>query len=120
MPPVIRLTASAATGEIGHALRAVLSEYREGVGDPTDWKADSAAFLRQTGFKSWKSLEGPARRCWIAESDEQIVFTPLRNGGTRGDQKGFQPFGAAVVTVPSESSDETVGRALLEALSRSL
>jgi hypothetical protein len=119
-PPVIRLAASADPGEVGHALRVVLSEYREEVAHPTDRKARSAAFLRQTGFRSWKSLEGPARCCWIAESDGQIVFTPLRNGGRRGDQKGFQPFGAAAVAVPSESSDGAVGRALMEALNRSL
>jgi hypothetical protein len=55
----------------------------------------------------------------IVMRDGRITLTPLRNGGTRGDQKGFQPFGAPVVTVAEAAPDAELGAAVIEALNRS-
>jgi hypothetical protein len=119
-PPVFRMPLSAATSQLGLAVRQALEGYRENVPHPTDWKNAGAEFLKLTGFKSWRALEAPSKSCWISESGGELVFTPLRNGGTAGDKKGFQPFGAVPLRVPAAPSDEQLGQALMETLAVSI
>lgn len=114
--PVRRLSPDATESEIGSALRSVLAAYVADEPDPPDLKQHRDAFLKATGFRSWKELEGSAKSCWISEEDGTVTLTPLKNGGRSGPSKGFQPFGAADVVVPSASSDHETGRALLKAL----
>ena len=76
-------------------------------------------FLRAAGVRSWRQLEANAVACWIREENGTIRLTPLRNGGTRGDKKGFQPFDAADISVLTSASDEQLGAAVLAALDRS-
>jgi hypothetical protein len=117
-PPVLRLPLNVSDAELGAALRTVLRAYVEGVRHPTDWSESGKAFLKAAGYRSWKSLEALARSCWIEVSDDRIVITPLRNGGSRGDQKGFQPFGAEPVISSISGDDDEVGGALKVALER--
>ena len=118
-PPVYRLLPSSSPAEVGATLRLALSAYVGGQPDPPDWKQFRAVFLKATGFRSWSKLEGNARSCWITEDEDQIKFTPLKNGGRSGPERGFQPIGAADVIVASSSADHDVGRALLLALEAS-
>ena len=60
---------------------------------------------------------GTSGFCWIEESAGFVTFTPLRNGGSRGDEKGFQPFGKEPVRVPASFSNEELGDVLLQTLS---
>ena len=115
-PPVIQLPGTSPTDEIGSALLRALYAYQDNLPDPGDWKAFRADFLRATGFKSWNSLEGPARSCWIEEIGDSISFTPLRNGGSRGEKAGFQPFGKQPILVSASLPNEEIGEALLHAL----
>lgn len=117
-PPVVRLPPQASDAALGAALREVLRAFEEGVPHPArdKWKEGAAAFLKQTGYRSWRALEGPARSCWIDEEQGGLNFTPLRNGGSSGDRKGFQPFGAAPVMTSAAATDEEVGAALKSAL----
>jgi len=116
--PVVRLPASTSIAEIGLTLRQMLTAYQVNTSTLFDWKAARAQFLQATGFRSWRALEGPAKMCWIEEIGDRIIFTPLRNGGTRGPKKGFQPFGAAEISVPARATDVELGKALLSALSQ--
>jgi hypothetical protein len=115
--PVVKLSATCQAEEVGRCLRQVLAAFQDNLTDPEDWQALRTQFLQATGFKSWKALESTARSCWIEEAEPQITFTPLRNGGTRGDSKGFQPNQELPVSVPCHCSDEQLGKALLQALS---
>ena len=117
-PPVVVLRPDAPPAALGRALRGVLDAYVPNEPDPDDWKAARAEFLKATTFRSWKALEGGAKLCNVCEDRGRIVLTPTRNGGSRGDEKGFAPFSADPVSVPSDADEETVGRAVLEALSR--
>jgi hypothetical protein len=119
VPPALRLPPSSPAAEVGKALRAALSAFQADGEDPSDWNAFRSEFLHATGFRSWKALEEGARSCWIEEEAAAIRLTPLKNGGSRGAQRGFQPFGVAPSTVSASAGDEEIGRALLEALSRS-
>ncbi len=117
--PVIRLQPNEAPEHVGRALRQVLSAYRDGVEDSTNWSEHSREFLRHAGFRSWKALETKSRSCWIQETATEIIFTPLHNGGRSGDQKGFQPFGAIPLKISVSASDAELGSVLLAALQAS-
>ena len=114
--PVFKLYSNATAQEIGAALRQALSQFQDRPRNPDEWMTLRSNFLKATGFRSWRRLESQAKSCWI-EQEEAVVFTPFRNGGTRGAKKGFQPFGANEIEVPSDGDDAALGRALVEALS---
>lgn len=117
-PPVLRLPLDASDADVGVAVRTVLGAYVEAVPHPSDWSESGRAFLKAAGYRSWRALEAPARSCWIEVADGRLLITPLRNGGSRGDRKGFQPFGAEPIAAALSDSDEEVGSALKEALRR--
>ena len=116
-PPVIRISGTSTTEELGAGVRRVLDAYLADLPDPANWKEFRAQFLKATGYRSWKSLEAHAKSCWIEVIEDSILFTPLRNGGSRGDNAGFQPFGKEPLVVQATCTDEGLGNALLHALS---
>lgn len=122
VPPVKRFTNSRAdVAAIGSALRAILASPPKEPA-PRYWnerKELGKQFLKSAGVRSWREIQLHAVSCWIEIGDKQIFMTPLRNGGTRGDQKGFQPFGAAPVMVGFDEPDVTLGAALIAALDAS-
>lgn len=95
--PLIRLSTTATSGDIGHALRRI-------------------EFLEEAGFRSWQALQKSAKSCWIEEASDRITFTPTRNGGNKGKEKGFGPFGAELIVVASSCTDGELGDALVRAL----
>ena len=117
--PLARQRFDAGVEVIGMAVQGALKAYREDIPSSREASAERGrAFLKAAGFRSWRSLERDALYCQFYDDGDQITFEPLRNGGTQGEKKGFQPFGAASVTVPARSSAATIGEATLEALSR--
>ncbi len=118
IPPVFRLPVAPAPELVGHTLRCALAAYQPAFPQPNDWRSQRTDFLKSAGVGSWSKLEGSSRSCWIEESDGELRFTPLRNGGSRGAQKGYQPFGAAPIVCPAGASDEALGGALLAALAK--
>jgi hypothetical protein len=120
VPPVWRLAVSAAPGEAGATLCEALAAFRE-VPDPSpaERKVWAATFLKAAGVRSWRALEGGSRSCWIEERAGDLVFTPLRNGGSRGPTKGFQPFGVPPLVVDKALGPEAIGRGLWSALDSS-
>ena len=120
VPPVHRLAVDAPEVSIGAALRTVLSSPPGVVSSEKwqDWGELGRQFLKEAGFRSWRQLDEGSKYCWVAAHDRGITLTPLRNGGRSGDRKGFQPFGAEVVTVEVDAPNEQLGAAVLEALAR--
>lgn len=116
--PVRCLPAAAAQEEVGAAMRHCLAEGKTNVPVPSDWKVYHSAFLKAAGFRSWKALEGSAKSCEVSIGTSDFQLLPLKNGGSSGPHKGFQPFGATPVLLPLTASDRELGRGLLEALVR--
>jgi hypothetical protein len=120
--PVFRLPPDASPESVGRHLREALASYQPNFAlpPPSEWKAYQRAFLKSTGFRSWRQLEGPSKSCFIQQdADGRVVFTPLRNGGSRGPKKGFQPFGLPAITTPASLTDGALGTYLLDALAKS-
>jgi hypothetical protein len=121
VPPVHRFTLEAEPASIGATLRGLLASPPTIV-PPDGWKerADlGARFLKAAGVRSWRQLQTGTVSCWIEASNGGVTLTPLCNGGTRGDKKGFQPFGAALVALAEDASDAELGAAVIETLNRS-
>lgn len=121
VPPVHRLSRNAPRSNLGAALRDALFT-PVSIVPPRFWKERAelgVQFLKAARVRSWRQLQLSARNCNIVAADGLVRLTPLRNGGTRGDTKGFQPFGAADLTVPDSASDDELGTALVEALDQS-
>ena len=54
----------------------------------------------------------------IGTKGESLVFTPTRNGGTTGPEKGYHDLPAASVAVPLDADDNSLAMALAEAWAR--
>ena len=117
--PVLRFAANADAAKIGAALKSVLFT-PPSIVPPRFWKERAALgrqFLKAASVRSWRRLQLNAVACWIVASSGVVTFTPLRNGGTRSDTKGFQPFGAADIVIEESAADQKLGAALVNALS---
>lgn len=119
VPPARRLAASADPVQVGAALRQALIPPL--VVPPRFWKDQqqlSREFLKSAGFRSFRQLESAARYCSIEATNGEVVVEPYRNGGTRGDKKGFQPFGAVKGIALEAADDGVLGAALRDGLHR--
>ena len=116
--PVWRLHPDGDSTVAGAAVASALAASHTLPADPsqTELAALSKVFLKAAGFRSWRALEAGARGCCIEEREGTIVFTPLRNGGTRGSKKGFQPFDAPPIVCRRDLGAVTLGDALRETL----
>ena len=118
-PPVFRLAPAASPEELGDAVQGALAAYRTAVPRPDhgEWGEAGKPFLKAAGFRSWRSLHRDAKMSWITQNpDGSYVFTILKNGGSRGDRKGFQPFGVPDQKLRADASTAELGLALLGAL----
>ena len=116
--PVWHLRPDGDTTVVGVAVASGLAAFHTLDADPShsELAVLSKSFLKAAGFRSWRALEAGARGCSIEERAGTIVFTPLRNGGTRGSKKGFQPFDAPPIVYRHDVGAATLGEALWEAL----
>lgn len=80
-------------------------------------EAMSRALWSQMGVRSYSAYLRGARgvAVTVADPGKVITVTPLRNGGTSGPEKGFTYNVDAEVTIPSSSTDEELGRTVMEA-----
>jgi hypothetical protein len=117
--PAIRLAPMASSEEIGAAVRRALGAFRTGLPNPerSEWGKLGKSFLAAAGFRSWRVLEAGAKKCEVTQkADGSFAFSITRNGGTRGDKKGFQPFGVPDQYLAAKASDSALGLAMLRAL----
>jgi hypothetical protein len=117
--PVVRLKPTASHEELGAAVRQMLGAFRTGVPHPkrNEWGPQGRPFLKAAGFRSWRSLENAAKVTSICQKpDGSFAFSVTRNGGTRGDKKGFQGFGGPDQHLTAGASDAELGTAVIKAL----
>ena len=116
--PAIRLNPVVPSHEIGAAVRRALGACRTVPHpDASEWRDIGKPFLAAAGFRSWRVLEVGAKRCGVTQKpDGSFAFSITRNGGTRGDKKGFQRFGVADQHLGAKASDAELGSAVLKAL----
>lgn len=100
---------------IGAALRMALESSKVGIRHPEldEWDAVAAPLYAAAGVKTWGVFAKGTELVSVEANDAVIRLLPQEN---RGPREGFQPRGLPAVEVPSDTSDEQIGSAVLKAL----
>jgi hypothetical protein len=114
--PALRLPRGASPAELGAAIRACLNESRRGVPHPQDWRKVVPPVLQLAGVRSWAALQRSAAMCRVEAGPELLRVVPHRNGGTRGNERGYHPLEDQAVTLAPSATDEELGSAVLASI----
>jgi hypothetical protein len=121
-PPWITLSDEVRNAELGEAVRTALAAYREGVSVPdylsADWKALRRARYRAAGVNSERAYMTGSTYVSLCAENGSLRLTPSRNGGTRGDGKGFHFLPEFELQTQANPDSDAIGRAVREALDR--
>jgi hypothetical protein len=113
--PVSRLPRTATAAVIGAAVRVALGESRRGVPHPTNWREFSPPVLQAAGVRAW-AAQRTAVMCHVQVGPDGLRVSPSRNGGTRGDGRGYHTLGELAADLHAGATDEELGAAVLSAL----
>jgi hypothetical protein len=116
--PVVQLPRAASTAELGAAVRSALAASRQDIPHPHDRREFPSSLLRVAGVRSWNALQRSAARCQVETNATAIRVLPSRNGGTRGDDRGYHSLEELAVTLPAAGSDEELGAAVMSVVAR--
>jgi hypothetical protein len=104
------------THELGHAVLAALAESGKTVPHPASWKGQDAPLLKAAGVRSQKAFQTGSRFVHVEREGRTLRIEPSHNGGTKGDDKGFNPLPGLALSLPLDSTAEAVGSAVRAAL----
>jgi hypothetical protein len=119
--PCSEITINSPVQEIGEAVKKALSasrhesEIEESVSKEMLNRYFNA-FLRVAGVTSNRKLVQSSLYCGILHREQEIIFSPTHNGGTKGSKKGHQ-FKGNSIKIPYQASAVEVGSALIECCS---
>lgn len=104
------LPSSVSSIDLGEAVRYALTNSRQGIPQPTDWKAFSLPRLAAAGVKTEGAFQKKSQLVSAEFNGTVLKFTPYRNGGAAEAMKGFE---AAVEyeAIVKEMPPEAIGKA---------
>ena len=82
---------------------------RQGLGKPR---------LKAAGVKSEKAFQTGARSSSVERVGQAVRLEPSRNGGAKGDAKGFEPLPELSESLPPSATAATIGHAIRTCLER--
>jgi hypothetical protein len=119
MAPFVTLPPDATDTVIGSAVRAALLASKPNVPIPDyrapEWKALRLARLHAGGVRSEAQFMTARRLVSIEAVGNILSFTPTRNGGSVGPERGYHDLRELSVNAAMEIDDEGVARKLAEA-----
>ncbi len=101
---------------LGQAIQNALAASQDGVAHPTDSKAVLQPLFKGAKIKSWNALQKSAKMVSIEMSAAELRMVPSRNGGTSGDDKGYNHLPEKAIVLAAGCSPEQLGSALSQAL----
>ena len=110
--PYVSLPLDADAKAMGDSVFNVLSLSGRTVLHPTSWKGLGTARLNAAGVKSERAFQLGARSLSVERETQGFRIEPSRNGGTKGDSKGFEPLPELSLSLPLTSSADTLGTAI--------
>jgi hypothetical protein len=110
--PYVSLPLDADAAALGDSLLTALSLSGRTVPHPTSWKRLGAARLSAAGVKSERAFQLGTRSLMAQREAQGVRLEPSRNGGTKGDAKGFAPLPEFSMSLPLTSSARTLGTAV--------
>lgn len=112
--PYIVLPRPASAADLGKVINHALDQLRHGIPHPSDWKGSSRPRLVAAGLGSEAALHKQASMVDVTCDGETLTFTPQRNGGANGSDKGFHAIDEHAVKL-DQPTHETTGEAAFRA-----
>lgn len=116
--PYVSLPLDVDAKSLGTSVLHALEASGRTVPHPTSWRGLEAARLKAAGVKSERAFQLNARSVSVDRAGDSLRIEPSRNGGTRGDTKGFAPLPELSTSLPLNSSVEAIGTAVRASLER--
>jgi hypothetical protein len=101
---------------LGESVLRALGESGRTIPHPTVWKGRGADRLRAAGVKSERAFQAGSHYVSVEHKGSGFLIEPSRNGGTKGDAKGFKPLPSHTMALDSDSSADDLGSAIRKAL----
>ena len=114
--PYVALPPEADPASLGNAAMEALSQSGRTVPHPSDWKAQAGHRLKAAGVKSEKAFQTHACYVSIELDGSRLLVEPWRNGGTKGDKKGFTPLPDLGMAVEANIAAVDLGNIIRKAL----
>lgn len=115
--PYIVLPAPVSAVELGKAIDQALDSSHDGVDHPESWKGLAAPRLASAGVKSEATFQKQASLVSVVTDGRTATFTPHRNGGANGPDKGFLPIDECAEQV-APTTHEVCGQTALQVFER--
>ena len=103
--PYIVLWAPIASLELSKAINEALDKSQNGIAHPQSWKGLAAPRLAAAGVKSEATFQKQASLVSLISDGKTVTFTPHRNGGATGNDKGFSPINECEIQVDQWTSE---------------
>jgi hypothetical protein len=115
--PYVSLPLDARPDSLGNLVLSALSKSGQTVPHPTIWRGLDKPRLEAAGVKSEKAFQTGARSVSV-ERGQAFRLEPSRNGGSKGDTKGFEPLPDLSMSLPLGSTATEIGQAIRACLER--
>ena len=115
--PYASLPLDAGPEALGNSVLSALSKSGQTVPHPTVWKGLDKPRLEAAGVKSEKAFQSGARSIRV-ERGQAFRLEPSRNGGSKGDTKGFEPLPELSMSLPLSSTAAALDQAIRDCLER--
>jgi CDI immunity protein len=115
----VQVVPSESTHEaIGSAIRESIFKSCGNVSRPASSDGVATPLLTAAGVRSWTALARVASMCALQLTDGELVFTPTRNGGLTGPDRGYHELTGGRLVIPISSADAELGEALTTCVAR--
>jgi len=102
--------------QLGKSILDELGESGRTVPHPTVWKGQDASRLTAAGVRSERAFQDGARYVRVERTQGGFLIEPSRNGGTKGDAKGFEPLTDRAIALDAGASTDDLGKAIRKGL----
>ena len=113
--PYVSLPLDAEPASLGNSIFIALSKSGQTVPHPTTWKGLDKPRLEAASVTSEKAFQTGARSVCV-ERGQAFRLEPSRNGGSKGDTKGFEPLPELSMSLPLSSTAAALGQAIRDCL----
>lgn len=115
--PFIVLPMPVSAVELGKAINQAFDNFHDGIAHPLSWKGFVAPRLAAAGVRSEASFQKQAALISVVADGKTVTYTPHRNGGASGPDKGFSPIDECAVRVDPKTH-EVLGDTALQVFGR--
>jgi len=110
--PYLSLPLTIDSDKLGEAVLAALTHSGRVVPHPVSAKGLAAPRLSAAGVKSERAFQTGTRSLSIERTKKSFRIEPSRNGGSKGDAKGFHPLPELSTFLDCDSDATIIGRAV--------